>query len=198
MKTLLYLVFLSIFLFSCKKEIAPIIPEPPITHNNTGATSFKEYTIRAGLQYCDKNSYLPVELNKLSFIVKFDSSAIYKTTLSSNQYDINKLYGFSDNGSTHHEYSARFGWNWSNGSLSLFAYTYNMGERSFKKLATIGIGEEIDCAITVESSRYIFSVNDKTDSMDRKSTTLRGKGYMLYPYFGGDEAAPHDIHIWIK
>jgi hypothetical protein len=30
------------------------------------------------------------------------------------------------------------------------------------------------------------------------ATTPKGQGYQLYPYFGGDETAPHDINIWIK
>jgi hypothetical protein len=29
-------------------------------------------------------------------------------------------------------------------------------------------------------------------------STPKGKGYRLYPYFGGDETAPHDISIWVK
>jgi hypothetical protein len=28
--------------------------------------------------------------------------------------------------------------------------------------------------------------------------TTKAKGYQLYPYFGGNELAPHDMHIWIK
>jgi len=34
--------------------------------------------------------------------------------------------------------------------------------------------------------------------MSRASSTATAVGYKLYPYFGGDEAAPHDINIWIK
>jgi len=34
--------------------------------------------------------------------------------------------------------------------------------------------------------------------MPRESTTTMAEGYQLYPYFGGDETAPHDIFIWIE
>jgi hypothetical protein len=34
--------------------------------------------------------------------------------------------------------------------------------------------------------------------MPRKSTTIKAVGYKLYPYFGGDELAPHPVSIWIK
>ncbi|MEO5783498.1 MAG: hypothetical protein ABIQ07_09520 [Ginsengibacter sp.] len=35
-------------------------------------------------------------------------------------------------------------------------------------------------------------------SLPRTSTTAKAIGYKLYPYFGGDETAPHEIDIWIK
>ena len=36
------------------------------------------------------------------------------------------------------------------------------------------------------------------DSLPRTSATSKAEGYKLYPYFGGDESAPHDIFIYIK
>ena len=67
--------------------------------------------------YC----YFPaaVEYSERKFVVKFDSTSIYNTLIPSNQYDINKLYGFSDNDSVHHLYSARFGWRWSDQARKL-------------------------------------------------------------------------------
>ena len=134
----------------------------------------------------------------MKFTVRFDSSAIYQTTDRENQYDINKLYGFSDNNMDHHQYSARFGWRWSDGALRLFAYVYNEGKVESKELSAVNIGEEIHCSIKVQSDTYLFSLNNQLTEMPRKSTTLTGKGYQLYPYFGGDELAPHEVDIWIK
>jgi hypothetical protein len=34
--------------------------------------------------------------------------------------------------------------------------------------------------------------------MPRAAATVKAKGYRLYPYFGGDETAPHDITISIR
>ena len=45
---------------------------------------------------------------------------------------------------------------------------------------------------------YLFSVEEKSVTLPRLSTTAMAKGYRLYPYFGGDETAPHDVRIWIK
>ena len=159
---------------------------------------FTKYTIKKGDQYCDLNGLRSVKLTEMKFVVKFDSSAIYQTTLAENQYDINKLYGFSDNNSGHHQYSARFGWRWSDGALRLFAYVYNNGAVLSQELTTIGIGEEINCSIQVSNSGYVFNVNETTVRLPRLAATEKGDGYQLYPYFGGDEKAPHDISIWIK
>ena len=162
------------------------------------SSSFLKYTIPEGKQYCDQNNFLPVKLQQLNFRVRFDSSAIYNTRNPENQDDINKLFGFSDNNTTHQQFSARFGWRWSDNALRLFAYNYNNGNRSFKELATIEIGRIYSCSITVAGNEYIFAVNGVEIRMPRKSATAMVEGYQLYPYFGGDETAPHDIFIWIE
>ncbi len=41
-------------------------------------------------------------------------------------------------------------------------------------------------------------MDEITELLPKLSTTPLAKGYLLYPYFGGDEVAPHDINIWIK
>ena len=175
---------------SCKKET--------ISQNLSTPDSFKAYTIPQGQHYATENPLKSVETAEMKFVVKFDSTAIYQTLDPENQYDINKLYGFSDNGDLHQQYSARIGWRWSDGALRLFAYTYNAGVRDSKEIAAIQIGKEVSCSIKVSPETYQFNVDGKTESMPRKSTTTAGKGYQLYPYFGGDEAAPHEVHIWIR
>lgn len=197
MKTIPYLLYLCILLFSACKKHDIIFPEniPAINPNQPG---FTNYTIRQGQQYCDQNTFAMVEYAELKFVVKFDSSAIYSTVNPSNQYDINKLYGFSDNDSLHQRFSARFGWRWSDNALRLFAYVYNSGIRTSKELGAVQIGAENNCSIKVANKYYVFSLNNITDTLMRSSTTARGSGYKLYPYFGGDEAAPHNINILIK
>jgi hypothetical protein len=165
---------------------------------STTTTGFEKYTIKEGEQYCDKNGFNSIQLSELKFTVQFDSSAIYKTADAANQLDINKLYGFSDNNALHHNFSARFGWRWSDNTLRLFAYVYNNGIQTNKELGTVAIGAENSCSIKVAGDKYIFTLNGKTDTMPRASTTTDAVGYKLYPYFGGDEFAPHTISIWIK
>jgi hypothetical protein len=181
-------------LLSCKKgETLPDkeIPAP-------SADLFTKYTIQQGQHYCNLSAYKPVETSEMKFMVRFDSSSVYQTEDPVNQYDINKLFGFSDNNMDHHQYSARFGWRWSEGALRLFGYVYNNGVVSSQEISTVAIGAQLHCSIRISPTHYIFSVNEITDSLVRTSTTPRAKGYQLFPYFGGDEAAPHQVDIWIK
>jgi hypothetical protein len=193
-----YIFFGSILLFSllsCDKSQEAIVT---INHPAVSTPQFIKYSIRAGQQYCDQSVYKQTNYTELKFIVKFDSTAIYQTIAADNQYDVNKLFGFSDNNDEHHHFSARFGWRWSNGALRLFAYIYNNGVMSFEELGTISIGTEHTCSIKLTAAYYIFTINNTSKNMPRASTTASAVGYQLYPYFGGDETAPHDINIWIK
>lgn len=179
-------------LTSCRKALDKLIG------HETPSGKFVHYTIASGNHYSDKSSMATGEFTGISFVARFDSSAVYKTEQPGNQHDINKLYGFSDNNSSHQQYSARIGWRWSDGALRLFAYVYNEGRQTNKEITTVRIGSDINCSIRIDRDQYIFTVDGSTVTMPRTSQGETAKGYRLYPYFGGDETAPHDIHIWIK
>jgi hypothetical protein len=196
-RTVLFGAALMGLLSSCQKVVDLVADKTVTTTTNT--TSFTRYTIASGQHSADKNPYKPVNVEEMKFAVKFDSSAIYQTTLAENQWDINKLYGFSDNNTEHHQYSARFGWNWREGALRLYAYVYNKGVVESRELTAIAIGSETECSIKVAGAAYLFSVNGKLlAALPRQSVLERGMGYQLYPYFGGDEPAPHTIRIEVK
>ena len=46
--------------------------------------------------------------------------------------------------------------------------------------------------------KYVFELDGVKTMMPRGSNTPTAEGYLLFPYFGGDETAPHDIVIWMK
>ncbi|MBA4196969.1 MAG: hypothetical protein C0459_05375 [Chitinophaga sp.] len=190
MRNLLILLLITM-LAACSKQA-----------DNTAVTTttpqFVTYTILKGRQFSDSTTISVVNTTEMKFVALFDSSAVYKTIDPNNQADINKLYGFSDNNSDHHQFSARFGWNWLNDGLHLWAYDYNYGNRDYKDLGLVSIGKEINCSIKVTTNQYIFSVNGKETIMVRSAGTAVGSGYKLFPYFGGQEYAPHDITIQIK
>lgn len=155
-----------------------------------------KYTIKKGEQHATL-SYINTDIAKLKFKALFDSTSIYKTSLASNQGDINKLYGVSDCESYHHTNSARFGWRWYEEKLEIWAYTYSEGKRNFALLDTVSIGSFNEYELEFQENKYVFRLNDKKVEMPR-FCVASAKGYKLFPYFGGDETAPHDISIWIE
>lgn len=187
--------FLVVLISSCKKNNEPTT-DPLLNSPEKGKTI--KYIIQQGAHYCDQSTFEPIAYNELNFTVRFDSSAIYQTADPSNQEDINKLYGFSDNNANHEQFSARFGWNWVRGALRLYAYVYNNGARASHEITAIQIGTDYACSINVSEDHYVFSTNKVRIEMPRESKTLQASGYKLFPYFGGDETAPHEINIWIK
>src|SRR5918993_1204987 len=174
-----------LLLFSCRRDVLPL---PSILRNDTvvKGAPYIDYIIHKGEQFCDKNFFIPVDYRIQKFSVIFDSSAVYTSTGKANQGDINKLYGFSDNDVEHHLNSARIGWRWSDGGLRLFAYVYNNGQIASEEITEVIIGREINCSIEVAGNKYNFNVDGIPVSLARASTTQTGRGYKLYPYFGGD------------
>ncbi len=154
------------------------------------------YLIKQGQHYSKPNPTVFTSVSAIIFDAVFDSSCIYTLTNTSNQNDINKLYGFSDCGTHHLENSARIGWRWSNDSLRIFAFVHNNGEMIYTEITTADIDSVIHCRITCLSSSYQFEVNGKIAELPRNCSGKYSR-YKLYPYFGGDEAAPHDIRIQI-
>ncbi|HMK05824.1 MAG TPA: hypothetical protein VK489_16600 [Ferruginibacter sp.] len=190
-----FLLIISLFLFSCKKSTPASEPVP--VYQPVSNPAYVQFTISAGGHYCDKNALTPVSISEMNFKVRFDSSAIYQTTDPQNQYDINKLYGFSE-GHDHHQNSARIGWSWNDTALRLYAYTYKNGLRDSKEITMVSIGADINCGIKVSGNAYIFKAGNTTVTMPRAFNDPLANGYKLYPYFGGDEVAPADIRILIQ
>lgn len=176
---------------SCIKSVDTVAKKTP------SSTGFREYIIPKGEHYAAGNSLATVNKKSIAFRVRFDSSCIYKTILAENAGDINKLYGFSDCASRHQVNSARFGWVWNGKAIELHAYCYSESVRSIKLLGSVAIGQEIDLELGVEQGKYVFTTGEKKELMPRSCTADRADGYQLYPYFGGDETAPHDMRIYI-
>ncbi|GAA4426959.1 hypothetical protein GCM10023188_09560 [Pontibacter saemangeumensis] len=164
---------------------------------NGPAKAITIYSIREGAHYADSNPFMRVQTNTLRFAATFDSTAIYSTLDPANQGDINKLYGLSDCSSDHHTNSARFGWRWYEGKLELHAYVYQNKVRKSAYVTDVVLGEATVCGIKLEEGQYVFTAGGQTVLLPRGCNGM-GEGYQLYPYFGGDEAAPHPITIAIQ
>lgn len=179
-----------LFLSSCDK-IESVLPiQPP------EAGELSTFHIAKGKHESMKDFQL-FDGYSLKFKVRFDETAMYTTKAKENQADINKLYGFSDCGTHHHENSARIGWRWYNQQLELHAYAYVDGKRKTEFIKAIPFDSFVECEIAVLDNEFLFRVGDKEVKITR-ACTLDPGGYRLYPYFGGDEVAPHDINIDIQ
>ena len=206
-----------LILAGCRKDSANIAQPVPVSSpassgdGSSGSSSgdstdlppaepsFITYLIPAGQNFCVGNRYAVDTFWGVSFQAIFDSSCIYTTANPVNQADINKLYGFSDSSSHHHQNSARFGWNWEAGALHIYGYSYRSGVRQSTEICTVSLHEPHSFSIETRPGQYFFSVDNKYFAlMERAAQEPYAHGYSLLPYFGGDEPAPHDIRIKIK
>lgn len=167
----------------------------------------RTFIIKAGNHTAEDRPLTRLTNNKLEFECTFDNSAKYTTKDPKNQTDINKLYGFSDCGSSnHHVNSARFGWRWYQDKLEIHAYVYEDETKQddsdvadSKLIGTVDLNKTYRYSITISNDEYIFKLGNKpTVTMKRGCTGDSGDKTKLYPYFGGTEPAPQDITIAIK
>ncbi len=200
----LFFLLAGLFFIGCTKEIKgpsdnKTVPEEVATARAAAPTppTYKAYTIRKGQHYCDQNTLKSVKTAEMKFMTKFDNSAIYQSLTPENQYDIHKLWGFSE-GLNNQYNSARIGWSWNNNALRLYGYVYAKGVRYYQEITPVTIGAEITCSIKLAGNTYLFTVNGISVSLPRGTTTTQASGFQQYPYFGGNETAPHLITIMIK
>ena len=205
---LLQFALVSSILLSCAKEP---VQRPPVPEQSKETqvkqrsanvvaavvTEYSTYIISKGQHYCNPRPLKTVSLTEMKFFAKFNQSAIYQTINPVNQYDINKLWGFSE-GFDNQYNSARIGWGYSNGAIRLYGYVYSKGARFYKEITTILPGQEASCSIKISGTTYVISVNGVIISLPRGTSAKTASGFQQYPYFGGDEVAPQDTYIYIK
>jgi hypothetical protein len=196
MKKIRFLLLIMIFGISCTKtaSLAPVTK----TADFADKTVSTLYVIKAGNHYSDQNMLQVMNRNSMAATVTFDSSAIYASRDAVNQADVNKVMGFSDGGTDHQHNSARLGWSWSGANLVLYAYAYVNQVRVVKTLGNFPLNSPIDCTIKAEKDFYYFTAGNAADSIPRYCVDYTGSRYKLFPYFGGDEIAPHDVRILVE
>ncbi len=159
---------------------------------------FRVYKIKEG-KHSSSHVVCSFSGDEMSFEAMFNETVVYENLDPVNQEDINKLFGFSDCSSHHQNNSARFGWRWFNNEIQIFAYCYAENERAWRQVGVVEMNESNNYRIVAEEQEYIFWLNE--DSVQMKRGKCDGNGglkYKLYPYFGGDETAPHEVQIMIK
>ena len=159
----------------------------------------RTFVIRKGDHFSSTHVSECLQSNVLEFDAMFDSTAVYDLGDPALQSNKNKLLGFSDCNSLHHENSARFAWQWFNDRLEVYAYTYVNGSRHESFIGVVKIGQFNRYVLSIHKDYYQFQLNNEEPlNMPRGSVCERGMYYKLWPYFGGSVPAPHDIHIVVK
>ena len=160
-----------------------------------------DFLIKKGSHY--SNNFFHKLLNILNFrkssiyLVRFSDTCKYQLP-KEDQGDINKLFGFSLG--LHHKNSARCGWCWNNNQLEIWAYWYDNGIRKYQFIQSVEIGENYYLEIKNLGDKWEFSISNyaKVNKIQvPKSKTLINFGYILWPYFGGNQPSPHDISIYM-
>ncbi len=129
--------------------------------------------------------------------VVFKNSCLYDISFP-DKLDINKLFGFSYG--NHHDNSARFGWNCAGGGIALFGYCYVNGKRVEKFITIIETEKEHKLMISVSKEKYVFTVftgKRMEQVVISKPKKVRKLGFELWPYFGGNQKAPHTMEIYM-
>ncbi len=156
------------------------------------------FTIHEGDHYSTPKVVRVFRGDRMDLSVGFDESARYDFGPNQpDQADTNKLYGFSDCRSGHMTNSARFGWRYFEGQLQIMAFTHKNGVFSSKYITSIEPNQTYQASISLSADheRYVYEFNGVTTEMERGCDDRVAFGYHVYPYFGGNQTAPHDVRI---
>ncbi|MGE0590248.1 MAG: hypothetical protein AB7O48_16835 [Cyclobacteriaceae bacterium] len=175
--------FVILLAQGCEPEVEPI----------------KTFVTRKGDHYAYPRVVESLQSRTLAFDAMFNETAIYDFGDLALQSNKNKLFGFSDCNSLHHQNSARFAWQWFNERLEIYAYCYVNGERIEEFVGVVALNEFNHYQIEISEDHYTFILNNETPVyIKRGNTCERGVYYMLWPYFGGHIPAPHDVQVFIR
>lgn len=166
----------------------------------------KKYKIKKG-RHSTSGLHFGITFNKtVKYRCSFDRSCIYKFD-DVDKFDINKLCGFSTT-MFHHKQSGRIGWRClDNESIEILTYTYNDGVREGNETDVLGVvkpNQEFEVSITDNEEFYMYTFKDlsgnskSTKFFDRKQKDWFLFHYLLFPFFGGNKTAPHDMIINLK
>ena len=169
----------------------------------------KKYCIKKGNHSASGFNFGITFKKTIKFRASFTESCLYDLG-SNDNYDINKLYGFSTT-IFHHNQSARIGWRCIDGeNIEVLTYSYNNKKRSLldsNLLATVKPNQWFNVEITDHESYYEYKLTYEND-LDNDNIVVTDKDkkekdwflfhYFLYPYFGGNKPAPHNMLIYIE
>ena len=126
--------------------------------------------------------------NRLDWNFMFKDMHKYDYTVKDGD-DINKLYGITS--TKIHENSARIGWRYvGDENFEVFAYYYVRGVRNWELISTVKTNEDVLYSIDVSNHNYTFGVNNDWIHVTNTKNILAARAF---PYFGGNNTAPHKM-----
>lgn len=166
----------------------------------------KKFSFKRGKHY-PKGFHFGLTFKKsVAYICKFDKSCLYNMD-DNDKYDINKLCGFSTTW-FHHKQSGRIGWRCLDGKkIEILTYSYNDGTREQTETDILGtVLPDQEFYVTIEDNEDTFiytyqnmaTPNSYVKAVDKKQKDWFLFHYLLYPYFGGNKTAPHDMSLYVK
>lgn len=161
--------------------------------------NFKKYILKKGKHRSGFFANFHIKLFKLKYEICFSKNCIYNFG-DIDDFDINKLFGISLG--FHHKNSIRFGWNIDKDLIAIHSYCYKNGERFMNKLISIPTETIHTFEININNDYYELKIFNQNKNIIGWSKICKQKtinwGYLLFPYFGGNKCAPHDMEIKMK
>ena len=158
----------------------------------------KTYIILEGEHYSTHSVKVYTGKTALPFTVNFDESCRYDLG-SIDQLDVNKLAGVSFG--NHEINSIRIGWAYNLNTLKmdLFAYCYENGTRIIHSIGNCNLSENVSIKLELnfKNNSYKISLNESAIQEFPYNYPALKAGYYLFPYFGGNNPAPHDMIIYL-
>lgn len=156
------------------------------------------FTIKKGKHYHSNIFARIFFLNfrkEIKYFVKFDNSCWYNY-VNNDSNDLNKVFGYG--GVNNQKRSARFAWkpDFDNeGILKIYAYVYDNGKRIIEYVCDIKTDDQREFILKKKNGFefFISSENKHIPVNGRIPTWIK-----FWPYFGGNNKAPHNITIELK
>ena len=166
------------------------------------------YEIKKGNHYASISIFEKIggigwKIKTLSVRFVFRKECWWAPPRNQDDYDLNKLAGIGF-GTNHHNNSVRLAWVpdfESQGMIKVYGYTYDEKKAGQKFTMTfiksVHVQDTITGKIDSRDGGYFITVNDVTIRMDNVNSDPN-LCFKLYPYFGGNNTAPHDMVIELE
>jgi len=204
--------------YGCVKEE---LDEEPLLGNEV-AKKTVVYSIQSGVHHST-----PLALERVSSVYNFKIRVTFTKiqylilnpdkSISNDQYDYNKLSGFSDcnNFDAYKGKGAMIGWRWNsvNNNIELVAYVHNKSDKSrkikeFNLTAKEGEVWEFQISVDNYSNTYLYQAlnlsNNESEMISMSDDYGRGcngipiEGRLISPWFGGNQVSPADLKLTIE